>query len=55
MTLNYPVESEEGHVEYKLKLLSLSEERLEHLATQMNYRLNEKGGEAVYVLSLIHI
>jgi len=52
MTLNYPVESEEGHVEYKLKLLSLSEERLEHLATQMNYRLNEKGGEAVYVIGV---
>ncbi|MEM2810463.1 MAG: GTP-binding protein [Candidatus Korarchaeum sp.] len=39
-------------MEYKLKLEAGSEERIERLVTQLNYRLNEGGGEAFYELGL---
>jgi len=48
-------EKETGNLEYKLKLTPvryISEERIERLATQMNYRINEGEGEAVYVLGI---
>ncbi|RLE51294.1 MAG: elongation factor 1-alpha [Candidatus Methanomethylicota archaeon] len=48
----FPRESEEGNVEYKLKLAYVSEGRLEELASQLRYRLAEKGGEAFYVLGV---
>jgi len=41
-------ENSEGNIEYKLKLIVDDEERLNELATQLNYRLNEGGGEAFY-------
>lgn len=48
----YPPEKEEGGVEYKLMLKSVSQSRLERLASQMKYRLAEGGGEAIYVLGV---
>ncbi len=45
-------EREEGNVEYKLKVVSPSEDRIERLATQMRYRLKEGGGEAIYELGV---
>ena len=48
----YPPEKEEGKVEYKLMLRSVSQARLEKLASQMKYRLSEGGGEAIYVLGV---
>ena len=45
-------EKEEGNLEYKLKLDARSEERIERLVTQLNYRLNEGGGEAFYELGI---
>ncbi|MEM1537884.1 MAG: GTP-binding protein [Candidatus Nezhaarchaeales archaeon] len=45
-------EVEEGNVEYKLKVMPKDEERLEKLASQMKYRLNEGGGEAIYELGV---
>jgi len=45
-------EKEEGNVEYKLKIVSPDEDRLERLATQMRYRLREGGGEAIYELGV---
>jgi len=45
-------ESEDGSVEYKLKLVGLDGERLENLATQMKYRIMEGGGEAIYELGV---
>ncbi|MCD6348008.1 MAG: elongation factor 1-alpha [Candidatus Korarchaeota archaeon] len=45
-------EREEGNQEYKLKLDPKSEERVAQLATQLNYRLNEGGGEAFYELGI---
>jgi len=41
-------EPEEGNMEYKLKLVRPSQDRFQHLVTQMNYRLKEGAGEAIY-------
>ncbi len=49
---NFPRESEEGNVEYKLKVSVPSTRRFEELATQLKFRLDEKGGEAFYVLGV---
>ncbi|CAM9693756.1 unnamed protein product [Scytosiphon promiscuus] len=43
-------EDDEGNVEYKLKLVNPPLDRLEHLFTQMNWRLNEGRGECMYML-----
>ncbi len=45
-------ESEEGCVEYKLKLVEVDEKRLEELASQLKYRLSEGGGEAIYEIGV---
>ena len=41
-----------GHIEYKLKLISPSPTRLEHLTTQMKWRLREGRGQAIYELGV---
>ena len=48
VVVHLSAEVESGNVEYKLKLMNLGEERRTHLATQMNWRLNEGEGNAVY-------
>ncbi len=45
-------ERDEGCVEYKLRLDPSTPERVQKLATQLNYRLNEGGGEAFYELGV---
>lgn len=45
-------ENDNGAIEYKWRLTNLTEERLEKLATQMQYRLQEGNGEAIYELGL---
>lgn len=45
-------ESEEGNIEYKLKVIKPDEEKLEKLASQMRYRLREGGGEAIYEIGV---
>ena len=45
-------EREEGNVEYKLLVTTTDEKRLQKLATQLNYRLNEGRGEAFYELGV---
>ncbi|MGQ9479045.1 MAG: GTP-binding protein [Thermoproteota archaeon] len=45
-------EKEEGNVEYKLLVTVSDEKRLQQLATQLNYRLNEGRGEAFYELGV---
>lgn len=52
MPESLPRESEEGNVEYKLKVTVPSTRRFEELATQLKFRLDEKGGEAFYVLGV---
>lgn len=45
-------EIEEGNVEFKLKLVDPSPERLEHLTSQLKWRLAEGQGEALYELGV---
>ncbi|EUB64375.1 GTP-binding protein 2 [Echinococcus granulosus] len=52
LPLNLPPEPEDGNIEYKLKLISPTPDRLEHLVTQMKWRLNEGGGQAIYRLGV---
>mmetsp|Transcript_39362 Transcript_39362/g.47720 ORF Transcript_39362/g.47720 Transcript_39362/m.47720 type:complete len:649 (-) Transcript_39362:793-2739(-) len=47
-----PQESDEGCHEYKRQLVSPSPERFEQLVTQMNYRLAEGQGEALYEIGV---
>ncbi|CAL8389880.1 unnamed protein product [Arctogadus glacialis] len=47
-----PPEAEEGNIEYKLKLVAPTPQRFEHLATQLKWRLQEGGGEAVYQIGV---
>lgn len=41
-------EKEDGNIEYKLKLVDKTEERIEKLASQMRFRTEEGGGECIY-------
>jgi len=50
--MHFNSENDEGNVEYKLKLTSVDKDRLNELATQLNYRVNEGGGEAFYDLGV---
>ena len=43
---------EEGNIEYKLKLINPTDSRLEHLITQMKWRLKEGCGEATYKIGV---
>lgn len=45
-------EIEEGNIEYKLKLVDPTPERLEHLTSQLKWRLTEGQGEALYELGV---
>ncbi|KAI9318892.1 P-loop containing nucleoside triphosphate hydrolase protein, partial [Zopfochytrium polystomum] len=47
-----PHEIEEGNVEYKLKLVDPPPERIEHLVTQLKWRLAEGHGEAMYEIGV---
>ncbi|KAJ8874637.1 hypothetical protein PR048_025503 [Dryococelus australis] len=47
-----PPEPQLGNVEYKLKLISPSKQRFEHLVTQMKWRLREGQGEAIYAIGV---
>ena len=46
------LKEEEGNVEYKLKLINPTRSRLEHLITQMKWRLQEGHGEAIYKIGV---
>ena len=45
-------EVEEGNVEFKLKLVNPTDSRMEHLVTQMKWRLREGHGEAIYQIGV---
>ena len=47
-----PPEPQQGNVEYKLKLVTPTDQRLEHLVTQMKWRLREGQGEAIYEIGV---
>lgn len=45
-------ENDEGNIEYKWKLVNLTPERFKHLVSQMNFRLSEGQGEALYEIGV---
>jgi len=45
-------ENDYGNVEYKYRLVNLSDERREELRTQMKFRLSEGKGQAFYVIGV---
>lgn len=45
-------EDDEGNQEYKYKLVGLSDEDRENRITQMNFRLDEGNGEAIYEIGI---
>lgn len=47
-----PPEPEYGNIEYKLKLINPSKQRLDHLVTQMKWRLQEGDGECFYQIGV---
>ncbi|CAB3396927.1 unnamed protein product [Caenorhabditis bovis] len=47
-----PPETELGNIEYKAKLVNMSECRIQHLITQMKWRLREGQGEAIYEIGV---
>lgn len=46
-------EDDDGNVEYKSQLIKPTQSRLQHLATQMKWRLNEGKGQAFYCLGVL--
>ena len=47
-----PPEEYFGNIEYKQSIINKNNNRLEELATQMNFRLNEGNGTATYFLGI---
>ena len=47
-----PAEDDYGHIEYKLKLVDSTEQKLIKLATQMTFRINEGYGKAKYIIGV---
>ena len=48
----FPPEEYFGNIEYKRSILHKNNKRLEELATQMNFRLNEGNGKAIYYIGV---
>lgn len=48
----FPPEEYFGNIEYKRSILHKNNKRLEELATQMNFRLNEGNGKAFYYIGV---
>ncbi|KAI9026211.1 P-loop containing nucleoside triphosphate hydrolase protein [Hyaloraphidium curvatum] len=47
-----PGESDDGSVEYKVRLVDVTPQRLEHLVTQLRWRLSEGNGHCLYELGV---
>ena len=45
-------ENDSGNLEYKLKLVSISNDRFNELSTQMKYRLDEGDNECIYKIGI---
>lgn len=52
MDAQLPPEPSDGNIEYKLKLVNPSKQRLDHLVTQMKWRLDEGNGECFYQIGV---
>ena len=49
---NYRKEKYYGNTEYKLMLVNITHDRLDHLVTQMKFRLREGHGECYYIIGV---
>lgn len=49
---HYAEELDYGNIEYKLKLVNTSKERIEGLITQMKFRLQEGNGQCIYQIGV---
>ncbi len=52
MKINFDIEYDFGNIEYKLKLITTNNARLEELITQMKFRLQEGAGTCYYKIGL---
>ena len=50
--MKFPKEVEYGNIEYKLKVITSDKKRIEQLASQMKWRMNEGLGEAIYYIGI---
>ena len=50
--ISLPKEIEEGCIEYKRDLLNIDDERKNHLASQMKWRIKEGNGKAIYYIGI---
>ncbi len=50
--MKFPKEVEYGNKEYKLKITTQDKNRIDQLATQMKWRLNEGNGKAIYYIGI---
>lgn len=50
--MKFPKEVEYGNIEYKLKVITNDKKRIEQLASQMKWRMNEGLGEAIYYIGI---
>jgi GTPase len=48
-------EKEKGNIEYKVKVIDKTDERIEELATQMRFRTDEGFGESIYVIGVTDV
>ena len=49
---NLGKEFDDGYIEFKWKLVCPEPERIQHLMTQMKYRLNEGNGKCIYQIGI---
>jgi len=52
LAANVGAEQNHGKTEYKLTLFGKEGERIKHLTTQLNFRLNEGKGQAIYRIGI---
>ncbi len=45
-------QDDQGHIEYKWKLVDPEPDRMVHLTTQMHFRLNSGDGKAIYMIGV---
>jgi len=52
LTKNVGKENSYGNTEYKVTIMDRTKEKLKHLTTQLNFRLNEGDGQAIYGIGI---
>jgi GTPase len=50
--IKFPPELYDGNIEYKQQLLGINNTKIDRYTTQLNYRLNEGDGLAIYIIGV---